>query len=172
MTDRFLTDYFQVLAGSHPDIRHGDGNKAYFPVHSRYDLDAFDNSIKSMEGRICLLFEIGDGSLGEWDTPADSGTFGLHVLIKCSEDLDERAQARDTAKAILIDMITRIRYDRLEAGLRQDSTDGPLYVAGIQFDSAGKYSYIDAADDWFGRSLYLQLTDKQQDLSYKSSKWL
>ncbi|MBS7565160.1 hypothetical protein KHS38_12165 [Mucilaginibacter sp. Bleaf8] len=171
MTEQFLKTYFESLARCNRHIGHSDEKVAFCRIRNRYDLTEFDTSLRNMTSDICLLLELGSGGFGSWDSPKDSAQVGLHLLIKTDELFENQEAARDRAKALLKSILTRMRYDREEAGLRDDGQDGPLRVANILFDNAGKYDDMEADENWFGKSLYINLSSIES-MEYNPNDWL
>ncbi|MGY0037631.1 hypothetical protein [Pedobacter sp. NJ-S-72] len=156
MTENFLENYFEKVAAKVKDIAHTADSKAFYRIHSKVDLDEFDNAVRSMEKHICLLAEFGSGTIGDWDSPRDiHAYYGLHVLVKSSDIFSEIKAARDHAKSTLIKIIVLMRKDIQDKFIYATDTAGPLKLAGIVFDSGGKYDDMDGVDgNWYGKSIY------------------
>jgi hypothetical protein len=171
MTEQFLEDYFKGLATALKAIGHTDDAPAFYRMKDPMDLDEFDNAVKNMAKGVCLLLEIGDGSLGSWDAQSDLPRIGLHILIKTTEKFSDINAARDQAKAILLKMVSRIRIDCKGEFEREDNADGPLRTQRVVFDSNVKLSNMTAIDgNWYGKSAYFNWS-VPVDLVYNPLDW-
>lgn len=157
MTEGFLNTYFEGLAIASRDIQHNVNGKAFAKIRNKWDLEEFDTAVRSMKSKVCLLLELGSGAISDDDHPMDSARIGLHILKKSTEVFADQEAARDDSKNILVKLLARIKYDRLEADLRPDNSDGPLRQAKIQFTGDGNFEDIETDGYWIGKSLYFDL---------------
>ena len=171
MTEQFLEDYFKNIATALKAIGHTEETPAFYRMADAMDLDEFDNAVRNMTKSACLLLELGEGSLGSWDSQSDLPRIGLHVLIKTTEKFSDINTARDQAKAILLKIMSRMRLDCKGKFERTDNADGPLRVQFISFDSNVKLSNMTAIDgNWYGKSLYFSFS-VPVDLVYNPLDW-
>ncbi len=172
MTEAFIQAYFTNVATAMVAIGHTTDSPAFFRVKSKTDLDAFDNAVRNTTKSNVLLLETGAGQTGAWDSPVDTVHIGLHLLVKTPDtDFQQVFNARDTAKAILLQIIARMRKDCEPIGLYSNSADGPLWNAIATFDSVCKYDDMDGVDgNWYGKAVYFDWKTPV-DLSYNPSNW-
>ena len=157
MTEQFLEDYFKNIAEKVKDIAHTDEVPAFYRMKDPMDLDEFDDAVKNMAKSCCLLLEIGDGSLGEWDSQRDMPRIGLHVLNKTTELRADINSGRDRAKSTLNKIVSLMRLDCKTAYERPDNQPGPLKAINVVFDSNIKYSNMTGIDgNWYGKSFYFE----------------
>lgn len=171
MTEQFLEDYFKTVATALKDIGHTDGAPAFYRMTDAMDLDEFDNAVRNMSGNTCLLLEIGESTIGAYDSQKDRPHIGLHVLKHTSELFADKNAARDFAKAILLKIVSRIRLDCKSQFERADNQDGPLRGPCVSFSTDGKFSNMTAIDgNWYGKSLYIDFA-VPLDITYNSEDW-
>lgn len=158
MTELFLEDYFKTVAATCIDLAHTDESQAFYRITDPMNLDEFDSAVRNMAKDACLLLEIGDGEIADWDSQRETPRIGLHVLVKTADNEFAKVNAaRDEAKTILLTIVSRIRYDTLGRHERADLADGPLKAGGARFDTRIKFSNMSAIDgNWYGKSFYFE----------------
>lgn len=157
MTEQFLEDYFKSVATKVKDINHTDEEPAFHRMSDPMDLDEFDQAVRNMAKRCCLLLEIGDGSLGEWDSQRDMPRIGLHVLNKSTDAKADINAARDAAKGTLLKIVSLMRRDCQQQIDEGTLVAGPLKAVNVVFDSNIKFSNMTAIDgNWYGKSFYFE----------------
>lgn len=171
MTEDFLETYFKNIAVASKAIAHTDDQPAFYRMSDPNDLDEYDNAVRSMTKGVCLLLEIGSGSIGEWDSQNDMPRIGLHLLVKTDEVFANINAARDQAKSILQQIVSRMRIDCKTQFERTDQTIGPLKAETVVFDSKIKFSNMSAVDgSWYGKSFYFDFRSPL-NLVYNPDNW-
>ncbi|RVU01079.1 hypothetical protein EOD41_10720 [Mucilaginibacter limnophilus] len=173
MSEQFLDEYFENIAAKLKEIQHTENEPAFYRITDPYNLDEFDDAVKSMGKPVCLLLEIGDGEIGEWDSQKDMPRIGLHVLAKCDGSRAGIRQARDQAKEILLKIVSRMRRDA------QDHWDdqgahiiGALKAAKVVFSTAIKFTNMTAVDgNWYGKSFWFEFK-APVNLVYNEGDWI
>jgi hypothetical protein len=171
MTELFLEQYFSNIATALKDISHTVDLPAFHRMKDSSDLDEFDNAVRNMQKDVCLLLEIGGGSIGEYDTQNDMPHIGLHILCKSTDLFAEVNAARDRAKTILLKIVSRMRLDCKGLHERMDNADGPLRAKNVTFDTRIKFSNMTAIDgNWYGKSFYFDFR-VPLNLVYEPNDW-
>jgi hypothetical protein len=172
MTEAFLIGYFENIAATCKDILHTDGNKAFYTMADPTDLVEFEAGVRSMSQNICLVLEMGTGTMGDYDAQNDTPRIGLHVLCKSATELytDVRA-ARDQAKTTLNKIVSQMRLDCRGQYERPDNANGPLNVQQVTFDTKIKYANMSGIDgNWYGKSFYFEFR-VPENLVYNPDDW-
>jgi hypothetical protein len=172
MTELFLEEYFKDIAERWPGIAHTNESKAFYRITDPTNLDEFDSAVRNMAKDACLLLEIGDGTIADWDSNRETPRIGLHVLVKTVDDEFAKINAaRDLAKTVLLKIVSRMRYDILGKHERPDHADGPLKAGGARFDTKISFSNMSGIDgNWYGKSFYFEFK-APINLEYHAEEW-
>jgi len=171
MTEQFLEDYFKNLATVSVDLANTDEATSFYRMKDQFDLDEFDNAVRSMSKDKCMLLEIGEGSICEYDSQNDMPKIGLHVLCKSTEEFSDINAARDLAKTILLKIVARMRLDCKGQHERVDQMDGPLRAQRVTFDTKIKFANMSAIDgNWYGKTFYFYFRSPL-NLAYDTNDW-